>query len=91
MAQSIELMNSGASSMANIVNKANTDPAQTGMENEANDDTSSHSDTQHQNRATPTCPACGIANDAISDLTQRIKQLEERIAAMEATSGKGSQ
>jgi len=103
MAQSIELMNTGTASMANMAARANaasnTSPEQDDTENGPNDDASSLSDTQPREQTSHTanhggssssCPACGIANDAIDNLTQRIERLEKRLAGMATASDRGS-
>lgn len=73
MAQTVQLMNAGAASMAAMASSAapnNPEPE------ERSDD--------HNTGASATSAPSGTDNDVIDDLNRRIGQLEERIAALEA-------
>ena len=78
MAQSVELMNTGAGTIAtnmakNMANFASTE--------------NSEDDTRSEQAAT-TCPACGVTEHAVEHLTRRVERLEEQLAALEAAPAK---
>jgi hypothetical protein len=79
MAQSVELMNTGAGTIASNMAKMATHQAST--ENPGDDSTQSE-------RTASTCPACGVDEHAVEHLTRRVERLEEQLAALAATPGK---
>ena len=86
MAQTVQLMNAGATAMASYATSQASRTAKD--DNRGNDGGNNHvGDTG----ATPVAASSGVDNSVVDELHRRIEQLEKRIAALETgTGGKGS-
>lgn len=80
MAQTVQLMNAGAASMATMAASAATSNP------ESKERSNDHDGGKSDSGASATSASSGADNDVIDELNRRIKQLEDRIAALESES-----